>query len=731
MRFLNFLKLGPERGKLWGPGMLGRERYSFRLRAAVVLLLPLLAVGIISGLLWWAAEKTDRIAASRQEQFIDFAVSQLRVQVAHSQESSTVWDDAVRAVEDPPRLEWIDANLGSWMHRYFRLDALFVLKPDRMPIYAFDDGAIREPTRFDRVADAARPLLGRLQDRLRRNDTEGVSDEMLSIGESDFAMVEGHPCVVSVKPVLSDTGAVAPKPGTEALHIAVRHLDSDFLDMLEQKYLLEDVQFQHNELKGYSSSRLASEDGKIIGYLVWKPFRPGYAVFRQVIPSLIVCGVMFMAILLVLMNVLEGRSARLDVSEQALSFARSHDPVTGLPNRSQMEIALAARNDDYDVLYVDIDDFKSVTDALSLRQSEAILVETGRRLARLGEIYHLNGDRFILIIAPRPEAALRDICERILAKIRQPLHFDSDLIALSAGIGVAKAPKGLVSPEEAIRRADIALYHAKAAGKGRYAIFGDHMEALLQERRSLEADLRLALNSGDQFLVLYQPVFAIDGVTIVGVEALVRWRHPEKGMIAPDRFIPIAEETGGITRLGEIVLEQACLTALAWDGLALAVNASAIELSGPEYASMVQQTMKRTRFPAERLEIELTETALMKSDDALMTNIAALRAMGVRIALDDFGIGYSSLARLQQLPVDRLKIDKLFVDDLGADPSAEEFLATIIKLARSKGLSTTAEGIETADQLDALRRLGCDCLQGYLLGKPMPAETIERMISKS
>lgn len=696
-----------------------------------MLLLPLLAVGIISGLLWWAAEKTDRIAASRQEQFIDFAVSQLRIQVAHSQESSTVWDEAVRAVEDPPRLEWIDANLGSWMHRYFRLDALFVLKPDRTPIYAFDDGAIREPTRFDRVAGAARPLLDRLQNRLRRNDTEGISDEMLSIGESDFAIVEGHPSVVSVKPVLSDTGAVTPKPGTEALHIAVRYLDSDFLDMLEQKYLVEDVQFQRKDLKGYSSSPLASEDGMSIGYLVWKPFQPGRAIFRQVMPSLIVCGLMFMAILLVLMNVLEGRSARLDVSEQALSFARSHDPVTGLPNRSQMEMALAARNDDFDVLYLDIDDFKSVTDALSLRQSEAILVEAGRRLSQLGEVYHLDSDRFILILASRTEAALRDLCERILAKIRQPLHVDSGMIALSASIGVAKALKGLVSAEEAIRRADIALYHAKAAGKGRYALFGEHMEALLQERRSLEADLRLALNSGDQFLVLYQPVFAIDGVTIVGAEALVRWRHPEKGMIAPDRFIPIAEETGGITRLGEIVLEQACLNALAWDGLVLAVNASAIELSGPRYVSMVQQTLKRTGFPAERLEIELTETALMKSDDALTTNIGALRGMGVKVALDDFGIGYSSLARLQQLPVDRLKIDKLFVDDLGADPAAEEFLATIIKLARSKGLSTTAEGIERAEQLDVLRRLGSDSLQGYLLGKPMPANAVEQLILKN
>ncbi|WP_197436571.1 putative bifunctional diguanylate cyclase/phosphodiesterase [Agrobacterium vitis] len=693
--------------------------------------MPLLAVGIISGLLWWAAEKTDRIAASRQEQFIDFAVSQLRIQVAHSQESSTVWDEAVRAVEDPPRLEWIDANLGSWMHRYFRLDALFVLKPDRTPIYAFDDGAIREPTRFDRVAGAARPLLDRLQNRLRRNDTEGISDEMLSIGESDFAIVEGHPSVVSVKPVLSDTGAVTPKPGTEALHIAVRYLDSDFLDMLEQKYLVEDVQFQRKDLKGYSSSPLASEDGMSIGYLVWKPFQPGRAIFRQVMPSLIVCGLMFMAILLVLMNVLEGRSARLDVSEQALSFARSHDPVTGLPNRSQMEMALAARNDDFDVLYLDIDDFKSVTDALSLRQSEAILVEAGRRLSQLGEVYHLDSDRFILILASRTEAALRDLCERILAKIRQPLHVDSGMIALSASIGVAKALKGLVSAEEAIRRADIALYHAKAAGKGRYALFGEHMEALLQERRSLEADLRLALNSGDQFLVLYQPVFAIDGVTIVGAEALVRWRHPEKGMIAPDRFIPIAEETGGITRLGEIVLEQACLNALAWDGLVLAVNASAIELSGPRYVSMVQQTLKRTGFPAERLEIELTETALMKSDDALTTNIGALRGMGVKVALDDFGIGYSSLARLQQLPVDRLKIDKLFVDDLGADPAAEEFLATIIKLARSKGLSTTAEGIERAEQLDVLRRLGSDSLQGYLLGKPMPANAVEQLILKN
>jgi diguanylate cyclase (GGDEF)-like protein len=709
--------------------MLSRERYSFRFQAAVVLLLPLLAVGVIASLLWWAAEQTDKVAAGRQERFVDFAVGQLRTQVAHNQESSTVWDDAVRAVEDPPKLDWIDANLGSWMHRYFRLDALFVLRPDRTPIYAFSDGAIRKPAVFADVTEAALPLIDRLQDRLRSSDTTGVSDEMLSIGESNFKMVDGHPAVVSVKPILSDTGAVTPKPGSEALHVAVRYLDSDFLGMLQEKYLLDDVEFRQQEVKGRSSSPLVSAGGKTIGYFVWKPFRPGHAVFRQVMPSILLCGLVFMGILFFLMRVLEKRTARLAASENELTFSRSHDALTHLPNRSAMLTALRSlQSTSYDVLYVDIDDFKSVSDASGQRHSEIILIEIARRLKLMdfGELYHLDTDRFVLIVPAGRD--IEEVCNALLREIRQPIQIETDVAAFSASIGVTSVRDSSVSPEEAVRRADIALYHAKTAGKGRYAIFGDHMEELLRERRTLESDLKSALEAGDEFKVLYQPVFAIDGKTVDGVEALIRWQHPVTGLIAPDRFIPVAEATGGITRLGEIVLERACAAALAWKEIVLAVNASAIELSAPGYVSMVLATLERTGFPAARLEIELTETALMQSDDTLTANIDALREAGIKIALDDFGIGYSSLSRLQQLPVDRLKIDKLFVDSLGTDPAAEDFLATIIKLARSKGLSTTAEGIETQQQLDALRRLGCDHMQGYLLGKPMPASAIERLV---
>ncbi len=710
--------------------MLSRERYSFRFQAAVVLLLPLLAVGVIASLLWWAAEQTDKVAAGRQERFVDFAVGQLRTQVAHNQESSTVWDGSVRAVEDPPKLDWIDANLGSWMHRYFRLDALFVLRPDRTPIYAFSDGAIREPAVFADVTEAALPLIDRLQDRLRSSDTTGVSDEMLSIGESDFKMVDGHPAVVSVKPMLSDTGAVTPKPGSEALHVAVRYLDSDFLGMLQEKYLLDDVEFRQQEVAGHSSSPLVSANGKTVGYFVWKPFRPGHAVFRQVMPSLFISGMLLMAVLFGLMRVLEGRTQRLAVSEHELAFSRSHDALTHLPNRSAMFASLKSwANGRYDVLYVDIDDFKSVSDASGQRHSEIILIEIARRLKLLdfGDLYHLDSDRFILIIPAGID--IEEVCDVLLREIRQPIQLESDVAVFSASIGVTSVRDTSVSAEEAVRRADIALYHAKAAGKGRYAIFGDHMEALLQERRSLESDLRSALKAGDEFVVLYQPVFAIDGKTVVGVEALVRWHHPTMGLIAPDRFIPVAEATGGINRLGEIVLERACLAAHDWKGIVLAVNASAIELSAPGYVTMVLATIKRTGFPAERLEIELTETALMQSDDTLTANIDSLRGAGIKIALDDFGIGYSSLSRLQQLPVDRPKIDKIFVDGLGADPAAEDFLATIIKLARSKGLSTTAEGIETPKQIEALKRLGCDHMQGYLLGKPLPSPAIDKLIN--
>jgi EAL domain-containing protein (putative c-di-GMP-specific phosphodiesterase class I) len=300
-------------------------------------------------------------------------------------------------------------------------------------------------------------------------------------------------------------------------------------------------------------------------------------------------------------------------------------------------------------------------------------------------------------------------------------------IGLSAGVAIAA--EDCRDASELTRKADIALYHAKAAGRNRYAIFGTHMDELVRARREMEQDLRMALEGSQQINVHYQPVYSAKDQVLKGVEALVRWRHPQKGSIPPDIFIPVAEETRLIEPLGELVLREACSAAMHWPDLTVAVNASAIELRNETYAMRVLSILHATGLDPKRLEIEITESALADNSGHCERNIASLRVIGIRFALDDFGTGFSSFGRLQSLDVDRIKIDKCFVDGFGKPGGNEEIVRAMIKLAQAKGLRTTAEGIETAEQNAVLQRLGCDDVQGYLLSRPMPAEAIDAMLA--
>jgi EAL domain-containing protein (putative c-di-GMP-specific phosphodiesterase class I) len=282
---------------------------------------------------------------------------------------------------------------------------------------------------------------------------------------------------------------------------------------------------------------------------------------------------------------------------------------------------------------------------------------------------------------------------------------------------------------ELCRKADIALYHAKATGRSRYAVFNSGMDAIQQTRRALEIDLRQALEDHSQIQVHYQPLFSAGERKITGVEALLRWRHPSNGWISPDVFIPIAEETGLIERLGELVLREACVAANKWPLATVAINVSAVELRNPAYALKVAEALMTSGIPASKLELELTESVVTDSAGQCALNIRTLRDLGVRIAIDDFGTGFSSLSRLQELKVDRIKIDRSFVNGFGSSNGDEAIVQAIINLAHATGLKTTAEGVETDAQSRNLEAMGCDELQGFLLARPVAASEIDELFA--
>jgi predicted signal transduction protein with EAL and GGDEF domain len=320
------------------------------------------------------------------------------------------------------------------------------------------------------------------------------------------------------------------------------------------------------------------------------------------------------------------------------------------------------------------------------------------------------------------------LCERIIHAVSQPFELLGSAAFVGVSIGVAIAPEAGVDRAELMRKADIALYSAKAAGRNRFRVFAPEMDISIQRRREIETELREALAAGDQFCIQYQPLYAAADDSLTGVEALLRWKHPKHGLIAPGVFVAIAEEAGLIHAIGDWVLREACRAGVRWPGRRMAVNVSAVQFRSPRFAAKVLETLAETGLEPSRLELEITESVLLDMTELSAVTLTTLRAAGVRIALDDFGTGYSSLTYLQKYPVDKIKIDRSFIQNLESGGAANALVQAMVDLARAIGVDVTAEGVETAEQRDFLKKIGCTELQGYLLSRPMEASKIDTLL---
>lgn len=422
-----------------------------------------------------------------------------------------------------------------------------------------------------------------------------------------------------------------------------------------------------------------------------------------------------------------------------------HDPVTGLANRTQLlnrvEEAIAQCRITGDVaalLLVDIDEFKAVNDTLGHSAGDDVLRTVSDRLRALGRpgdvIARVGADEFAVLVEEYIDPAHpRRLAEQILATCAQPVEVDGRPRGIGVSIGIATTATG-GSREELVRDADLALHRAKANGRHRYEIFAPEMHAAAVARVELEANLRQAIE-GDQLLVVYQPIHDLATGAVTSVEALVRWRHPTRGMVAPADFVPLAEETGLIVDIGRWVLGQACEEAAGWDALVgepaprISVNLSARQLESAGLLGDVAAATHRTGLPPDRLVLEITESLLIAGTDSAFDLLADLRARGVSLAIDDFGTGYSSLAYLERLPCDIVKIDKAFVDRVAHGGRHAKLINGVLGLGRDLGLVAVAEGIETSDQLQALQSLRCPAGQGYLFSRPLEAPALRAYLT--
>ena len=441
----------------------------------------------------------------------------------------------------------------------------------------------------------------------------------------------------------------------------------------------------------------------------------------------------------------EGRAGALvtmvDVTKRRQSEARinhmaHHDAMTGLANRALLQVeinhalARVRYGDRYALLCIDLDRFKEVNDSLGHALGDELLRVVSAKLrhaVREGDtVARLGGDEFAIvqcgIDGPDDASALAD---RVVETISQPIEIGGHVLRVSASIGIALAPDHASDAETILRAADVALYQAKAAGRDGYCFFDQEMSESARARRELERELRHAIEHGELELH-YQPIIDTVSLRICGAEALLRWRHPGKGMIYPDRFIPLAEETGMIMPIGEWVLRTACIDAAKWPTNAkVSVNLSARQFSNNDLASVVMYALAESGLPPERLELEITETSLIESEEECLRTLSQLKNLGVTIALDDFGTGYSSFSQLTMFPFDKIKIDKSFIQNMTARADCAAIVQSTLVLAQGLGMQTTAEGVETSDQYRLLRLAGATSLQGYLFHRARPVGEID------
>ncbi len=424
-------------------------------------------------------------------------------------------------------------------------------------------------------------------------------------------------------------------------------------------------------------------------------------------------------------------------SQEQIAFLARHDSLTKLPNRvlfNEVMHQACARCDTNGMalLSLDLDDFKLVNDTLGHATGDGVLIAVAERIRgciRDGDTAaRLGGDEFAIIVASCDEEEIAMVARRLVERIARPYHFDGRLVEVGISVGISVGPKDGNTPGRLMKNADLALYRAKADGRGVWRFYDGAMDERLQDRRALQSDLRQAL-ARSEFMLDFQPIMDLATNRIVAAEALLRWNHPVRGLLAPANFIPLAEEAGMIAPIGAWVLREACLTARQWPAyMHVAVNLSPIQFRDSAVVETVDRALLESGIDPNRLELEITETTVLETNSATVDALWKLHGRGVRIALDDFGTGYSSLSYLRRFPFDKIKIDRSFIRDLGHEKDDSSIILAIIGLADSMNMVVTAEGVETPEQAALLTSYGCAQAQGFLFCRPVAAAELNRII---
>ncbi|WP_319773070.1 bifunctional diguanylate cyclase/phosphodiesterase [Breoghania sp.] len=725
-----------------------RQGLSWRLTLSLAGVM-LAAVAIAMAGLYWAARKTDESAIRFERGLLRNLLDAEKERAAKEIENFAVSDTTYRNVHMTFDKDWAEGRIGERLATVTHDSIVAVVKANGTPRHITTTGSYTTETlnnqhvsaSLDRMLSAVAETYWRTIKSTSDGTTYFVHDygsHLQPTHATAFDSIGGKPVVVTVVAVLPGGEDTALIEGPPSMVVHVRSLEGPGIGRLGNVNRLQDLRFEASQrLERLPPNTLPLYNGasQLIGYLTWTPKRHGTSMLDEASPMMVLAMLVLTILAAGVLRHTHVTTVRLAYSEALARHRALHDDLSQLPNRvlfsrrlSEALESLGTPPAMVGVIYVDLDYFKEVNDTLGHHAGDALIKEVASRLlssvAPGDVVSRISGDEFSLLICGRTDqSAIIDVCRHIEVAISEPFEIDDQQLHSSCSMGLVITCGEEISPAELLRRADIALYRAKEEGRGRYILYQESMSDEIRLSQKMERELRVALEE-DQFELVYQPQVSADGRTTNGVEALIRWRHPEQGLLAPDTFMPIVERSDLIWQVGAWVIRTACRDGRQWPELSLAVNVSPNQIRHPDFAEVLQQILKEENFDPRRLEIEITESVVMDHLDSAVRIFDSLHGIGVSIALDDFGTGFSSLSYLRRFAFDKFKIDRAFITAVETEPESAAIVHTLIALADALGMKVTAEGIETKGQHRFLHDSGCDQLQGYLFSPPVPANEI-------
>lgn len=689
------------------------------------------------------AYDVDRDSRDQQQMIVRMAVAGRAQELQQELLPQTYWDDAVIHLDNRFDRKWARMMIGDYFVVSHDLDFAAVFdRSDRLVVLRHGQASQAADIRSELISRADAALADVRAAERKRGPLPALQPEgvkIAKIGSWDIVSLDDQPYLVAAGLVQPDQKA-QPTTGRSAIVMVGKRIDQATIDAMSAEHHISSMRYlpvSARPDRSMASVQLVGRTGHALGWLVWPPRDPGTALVTSVAPYLLIFALLVGGAVIAMTMRTRRLTQSLMVSEARASHMAFHDVLTGLPNRARLESAYAelssramTRGASFAMLCIDLDHFKAVNDSLGHLAGDALIrVIAGRIRACCDQgefVARFGGDEFVILREGADARAAASLAERLIGSISEPVELEAGRVFVGASIGIVTSSWENVSANECLRRADLALYDAKDAGRNCYRHFSPTMDRQVRRRQQMRTQLHDALRDGDIHLH-YQPQVDAAG-KIVGVEALSRWDIEGLGSVAPGDFVPVAEESGLIDTLGLFIFRQAFEDSRRWPDLTIAINVSAMQLRSGDFVDSLRDLVKVHGVDPRQFELEITERLLMADDRHSLAILRQLRRMGFSIVLDDFGTGYSSLGYLQRFPIDKVKIDRSFVARIDVDRQAESVVLAIIQLAHALGLKVVAEGVETDAQRQSLRAAGCNDVQGYLTGRPMPAEAISNLV---